>query len=41
VTLAAVIYDLLSVKMAGLYVVAQLIGAYIGFGLLKLVTPVC
>lgn len=40
VTAAAFIYKIIDIKMAGLYVLAQCIGGFMGFGLLKLVTPV-
>ncbi|XP_031636945.1 aquaporin AQPcic-like [Contarinia nasturtii] len=39
VTLAAVVYKLISVKMACAYVVAQCVGAFIGYGLLVTFTP--
>lgn len=39
VTAAAYIYQLVSLPMAALYFVAQMIGGFVGFGLLKAVTP--
>ncbi|KAH8316500.1 hypothetical protein KR067_009182, partial [Drosophila pandora] len=39
VTVAALIYDMITVKMALVYFVAQLLGAFIGYGLLKLLMP--
>lgn len=39
VTLAAVIYKKLSIKMAFFYFIAQFIGSFIGVGLLKIVVP--
>lgn len=39
VTIAAVIYKKLSLKMAGFYIIAQIIGSFIGVGLLKVVVP--
>lgn len=39
VTAAAVIYKQISIPMAGIYVMAQLLGGFMGFGLLKLVIP--
>lgn len=39
VTVAALIYDMVTVKMALVYLVAQLLGAFIGYGLLKLLVP--
>lgn len=40
VTLAALIYGKISVIMSFVYVVAQIIGGFLGYGLLKLVLPV-
>lgn len=39
VTIAAVIYKKLTIKMAFFYVIAQMIGSFIGIGLLKVVIP--
>lgn len=39
VTIAAVIYKKLTIKMACFYIVAQIIGSFIGIGLLKAVIP--
>lgn len=39
VTVAATIYNLISVKMAGLYMIAQFIGAFMGYGVLMTLTP--
>ncbi|XP_037048346.1 aquaporin-like isoform X2 [Bradysia coprophila] len=39
VTIAAVIYKKLSIQMAGFYFIAQLIGGFIGMGMLKIVVP--
>lgn len=39
VTVAAVMYKKLSIKMACFYIVAQLIGSFVGVGLLKAVIP--
>ncbi|XP_058461218.1 aquaporin AQPAe.a-like isoform X2 [Malaya genurostris] len=39
VTVAAWIYEMVSTKMALGYVVAQILGAFMGFGALKLLTP--
>lgn len=39
ITAAAFVYKLLSVQMACLYFVGQLIGAFMGYGLLKVVVP--
>lgn len=39
VTVAAVVYKLITVKMACVYVVAQCVGAYMGYGLLRFLTP--
>lgn len=39
VTIAAVIYKKLTVKMAVLYFIAQMIGSFMGLGLLKVVIP--
>lgn len=39
VTMAALIYKRISIPIAGIYFVAQMIGGFMGFGLLKLVTP--
>uniref|UniRef100_T1PJL7 Major intrinsic protein n=1 Tax=Musca domestica TaxID=7370 RepID=T1PJL7_MUSDO len=39
VSLAAYIYDLISLPMACAYVIAQIVGAYCGYGLLKLFLP--
>lgn len=39
VTIAAVIYKKLTIKMAVFYVIAQIIGSFIGVGLLKVVIP--
>jgi aquaporin related protein len=39
VTIAAVIYRLMPVPLAAAYFVAQFLGAYLGYGLLKLLTP--
>lgn len=39
VTIAALIYKKLSIKMACFYFVAQMIGSFIGLGLLKVVIP--
>jgi len=39
VTLAAFIYEMIDLTMALLYCVAQLLGAFIGYGLLKAVIP--
>lgn len=39
VTIAAVIYKKLSIKMGLFYIIAQMIGSFIGVGLLKVVVP--
>lgn len=39
VTIAAVIYKKLSIKMAFFYFIAQMVGSFIGVGLLKVVVP--
>jgi len=39
VTLAAVIYRKITIRMACMYVVAQFVGAIAGYGILKLLTP--
>jgi len=39
VTVAAYIYDLVSLPMAFIYFVAQMLGAFIGYGLLKALLP--
>ncbi|XP_037944612.1 aquaporin AQPAe.a-like isoform X1 [Teleopsis dalmanni] len=39
VTLAAFIYKMISLPMAAVYVVGQMLGGFIGYGLLKLVLP--
>ncbi|KAJ6641848.1 Aquaporin-4 [Pseudolycoriella hygida] len=39
VTLAAVIYRKITIRMACMYVVAQFLGALVGFGILRLLTP--
>uniref|UniRef100_A0A0K8TQ22 Putative aquaporin major intrinsic protein family n=1 Tax=Tabanus bromius TaxID=304241 RepID=A0A0K8TQ22_TABBR len=39
VTVAAVVYKLVTLPMGVVYVVAQLLGAFIGFGMLKAVVP--
>ncbi|XP_031636912.1 aquaporin AQPAn.G-like [Contarinia nasturtii] len=39
VTLAALVYDMIDIQMAVVYFFAQLIGAYIGYGLLMVMTP--
>lgn len=39
VTAAAFIYKLVTLPMAGVYFVAQMLGGFIGFGLLKVVVP--
>ncbi|XP_073838039.1 aquaporin-like [Musca autumnalis] len=39
VTVAAYIYELLSLPMVAVYVLAQILGAYCGYGLLKLFLP--
>lgn len=39
VTVAAFIYDAISLSMAAAYIVAQILGAYCGYGLLKLFLP--
>ncbi|KAH8253746.1 hypothetical protein KR032_006760, partial [Drosophila birchii] len=39
VTVAAYIYDMVSLTMAFAYFVAQLLGAFIGYGLLKVLLP--
>ncbi|XP_068144014.1 aquaporin AQPcic-like [Drosophila tropicalis] len=39
VTVAAYVYEMVSLPLAFLYVVAQLLGAFIGYGLLKVLLP--
>lgn len=39
ITAAAFVYKILSIQMACLYFVGQLIGAFMGYGLLKVVVP--
>jgi aquaporin rerated protein, invertebrate len=39
ITLTAVIWGAISIPMAGVYFLAQLIGACLGYGILLLVTP--
>ncbi|CAO1354259.1 unnamed protein product [Diamesa serratosioi] len=39
VTLAAVIYKLITIPTGVAYVIAQVLGAYMGYGLLRFVTP--
>jgi len=39
VTLCAVVYKLVSIPTAIVYVIGQLLGAYLGYGLLRVVTP--
>lgn len=39
VTVAALIYEKLTVKMAMFYIIAQIIGSFIGVGLLRVVAP--
>uniref|UniRef100_A0A336LPE3 CSON015249 protein n=1 Tax=Culicoides sonorensis TaxID=179676 RepID=A0A336LPE3_CULSO len=39
VTAAAFVYKIIDIKMSVIYVVGQCIGGFMGFGLLKLVTP--
>lgn len=39
VTVAAYIYNLVSLPMAAVYIVAQMLGGFIGYGLLKSVLP--
>ncbi|XP_036330552.1 aquaporin AQPAe.a-like isoform X2 [Rhagoletis pomonella] len=40
VTLAAYIYNMTSLAMAGVYFVAQMLGGFIGYGLLKALIPI-
>ena len=39
VTIAALVYKLITPVMGAIYVVAQLLGAFIGYGILKVLTP--